>query len=133
MYPQPPSRDALQAALHAFIEIYARRHLDLYERRRRGSISAEEFSTASRRLTAIQAHIQAYWLNTPFVLPPEYNFDPWELSDLIQAEIAGCQQVQDDSIEILSGQEALVEALGLIDALLTPTTPEDLDNLHLFF
>ena len=133
MYPQPPSREALQAALHIFIEIYACRHLDLYEQRRRGLISQEEMSRASRRLTAIQAHIQAYWLNKPFVLPPEYDFDPWELLDLIQVEIAGCQQVQNDSIQILPGQEAFVEALLLIDKLLTPTTPDDLDNPFLFF
>jgi hypothetical protein len=31
MYPSPPSRETLQAALHVFIEIYANRHLELDE------------------------------------------------------------------------------------------------------
>ena len=117
MYPEPPSRETLQAALHAFIEIYARRHLDLYEERRCGLISQDEMSRASRRLTAIQAHIQAYWLNTPFVLPPEYQFDPEELTRVIQAEIDYCQ--------ILSVDKALVESLQVINVLIAPWAHDD--------
>ena len=88
MYLQPPSRARLRDALIAFIEIYARRHRELSEQVRRQQMSREEMSRASRRLTAIKAVIEAHWLGVPFALPDEYCFEPRQLADLIQIEIA---------------------------------------------
>ena len=132
MHPQPPSRDHLQAALIAFIEVYGRRHLELNQQFRNQEISRKEMSSASRRLTAIKAIIEAQWLGIPFTLPDEYHFDMQQLSDLIQAEIVGCQQVTATAIETIPGQEELIGALVLIDSLLTSPSLND-DNEPWFF
>ena len=116
MYPEPPSRETLQATLHVFIEIYANRHLELDEQCRRSHLSLDDFSLASRRLTAIKATLEAYWLNTPFLLPPEYHFDPEELSGVIQAEIDRCYLFPDP--------EPLIAALEVANSLITPWTPD---------
>jgi hypothetical protein len=116
VYPEPPSREILQATLHVFIEIYANRHLELDEQCRRSHLSLQDFSLASRRLTAIKATLEAYWLNTPFLLPPEYQFDPEELSRVIHAEIHRCQLFPDS--------EPLIAALEVINSLIIPWTPD---------
>ena len=125
MYLQPPSRERLHDALIAFSDIYVRRHRELREQVRRQQMSREEMSRASRRLTAIKAVIEAHWLGAPLALPDEYRFEPRQLADLIQVEIAGCQQVRPPrgseeaaSIETIPGRERLVDALELIDTLL---------------
>jgi len=84
----------LRDALIAFSDIYARRHRELSEQVRRQEMSREEMSRASRPLTAIKAVIEAHWLGAPLALPDEYRFEPRQLADLIQVEIAGCQRVR---------------------------------------
>jgi hypothetical protein len=139
MYQQPPSRERLHDALIAFSGVYARRHRELSEQVRRQQMSREEMSRASRRMMAIKVVIEAHWLGAPFALPDEYRFEPRQLTDLIQAEIAGCQQVRlprgpEDaaSIETIPGRERLVEALALIDALLMSLARDDDDDNWLF-
>ena len=116
MYPALPSRDTLQTALHIFIEIYANRHLELDEQCRRGHLSLDDFSLASRRLTVIKATLEAYWLNTPFLLPPEYQFEPEELSEVVQNEIDRCH--------FFSNSEPIIAALEVINSLILPWTPD---------
>ena len=129
---QPPSREHLHDARIVFNEIYVRRHRELSEQVRRQQMSREEMSCASRRLMAIKAVIEAHWLDAPLALPDEYHFEPRQLADLIQVEIAGCKQVRPPrgsedaaSIETIPGRERLVEALALIDALLMSLARDD--------